>query len=66
MKKRKQRELELRDPFRSLDRILSPISRYEKWKRTRQIPDGSFISEATREVAENIVRIYFFNITYLS
>ncbi|XP_050876320.1 sugar transporter ERD6-like 6 [Lathyrus oleraceus] len=52
--KRKQRELDLGDPYRRLDHIPYPPSCHEKWNRACQRPYGSFTSESTREVDENI------------
>lgn len=57
----KQKELELRDPSRSLYRNSSTLSRHEKWKTAHQRPDGEFTSEATCEVGEKIVSRCFFS-----
>lgn len=57
--KSKQGEINLGDSI-SLDRIPSPSSHPEKWKRAHQRKDYEFTSDATQELAQKIVSIYFF------
>ena len=42
------------------DRIPSPPSRHEKWKRARLSAKGEYTSEASRVVAEKIVSMICF------
>lgn len=45
----------------SCDRVLSPPSRHEKWKRAQQRTTGDFTLDVSRAVAEKIVVDSFVN-----
>lgn len=60
LQKKRQRELELGDSFRSLDSSPTPPLHHKKWNIAHQRPRGEFTSQVTRKVAKNIVSRYFF------